>query len=58
MQHKEDMLSWDTLSSQQQLELRESYGRYLDGLPRTCCIETKIERFRRWLEQRNIKYRG
>jgi hypothetical protein len=49
-------LSWEDLSAERQLELREEHGRYLDGLPPTCSLETKIERFRRWLEQRGIRY--
>jgi len=56
MKNDDDMLSWETLSPQRQLELRESYGRYLNGLPPTCSMKSKIERFRRWLEERNIRY--
>jgi hypothetical protein len=39
-----------------QLELRDAYGHYLDSLPPTCSMETKIERFRRWLEEQGIVY--
>ena len=39
-----------------QLELREAYGHYLDSLPPTCSMETKIERFRHWLEEQGIRY--
>jgi hypothetical protein len=47
---------WDSLPGEQQLELGEEYGHYLDSLPPTCSLETKIERFRRWLEARGIAY--
>jgi hypothetical protein len=49
---------WEELTAERQLALRQEYGRYLDRLPPTCSLETKIERFRRWLEQRGIVYRG
>jgi hypothetical protein len=47
---------WDTLSADEQLALREAYGRYLDGLPPTCDLDTKIERFTQWLAERGIRY--
>lgn len=53
-----DLIPWDTLSPEEQLALRETYGRYLDTLPPTCSLETKIERFRRWLGERGIAYDG
>ena len=40
----------------EQLDLREPYARYLDKLPPTCDLDTKIERFRRWLAERGIAY--
>jgi hypothetical protein len=48
---------WEALSAERQLKLREQYGRYLDSLPPTCSLETKIERFRHWLNQRGILYK-
>jgi len=47
---------WETLSSEQQLRLREAYGHYLDTLPPSCSMETKIERFRHWLAEQGVKY--
>jgi hypothetical protein len=47
---------WESLSMDRQLELRDAYGHYLDSLPPTCSMETKIERFRRWLEEQGIVY--
>lgn len=47
---------WRDLSAQEQLELREAYGRYLDELPPTCDLDTKIERFRQWLAERGVIY--
>lgn len=47
---------WEALSPEQQLRLREAYGHYLDTLPPSCSMETKIERFRHWLAERGVKY--
>ena len=50
---------WNDLSQDEQLAVREEYGHYLDSLPPTCSMETKIERFRTWLrERKGIEYRG
>lgn len=49
---------WENLTPDRQLSLRQEYGMYLDSLPPTCSMESKIERFRRWLEQRGIVYKG
>ncbi|MEN8174938.1 MAG: hypothetical protein ABFS23_04200 [Pseudomonadota bacterium] len=46
-----NFIKWSDLSDAGQLRLREDYGRYLDSLPPTCSLETKIERFRRWLRE-------
>lgn len=48
---------WEGLTPEEQLQLREAYGHYLDTLPPTCSLETKIERFRRWLAERGVDYR-
>jgi len=49
---------WDSLDPDEQTAIRIEYGRYLDSLPPTCSLETKIERFRNWLrEQKGIDYR-
>jgi hypothetical protein len=47
---------WHQLSAAEQLALREAYGRYLDTLPPTCDLSTKLERFRQWLAERGITY--
>jgi hypothetical protein len=47
---------WERLSSEKQIALREEYGHYLDSLPPTCSLETKIERFRQWLAERGIEW--
>jgi hypothetical protein len=51
-----NLTPWDSLPEDRQLELREQYGRYLDALPPTCSLDSKIERFRRWLRERGIGY--
>jgi hypothetical protein len=47
---------WPTLSSEEQLALREAYGRFLDTQPPSCDLEVKRERFRAWLADRRIRY--
>jgi hypothetical protein len=42
---------WGLLEHEEQTAIRIEYGRYLDSLPPTCSMETKIERFRSWLRQ-------
>jgi hypothetical protein len=48
---------WEDLDAEERLALREAYDRYLGGLPPTCHLEEKVERFRRWLAERQIGYR-
>ena len=52
------LVSWDTLSSDRRVKLREEYGYYLETLPPTCSLETKVEQFRRWLEKKGVAYPG
>jgi hypothetical protein len=47
---------WSDLKVEEQIALREAYGHYLDSLPPTCSVEAKIERFRRWLAERDVRY--
>jgi hypothetical protein len=51
------MRDWHGLDDGEQTELRVAFGHYLDTLPPTCSLETKIERFRRWLAERGVDYR-
>jgi hypothetical protein len=48
---------WASLATDEQLALREAFGRYLDSLPPTCSLETKIARFQGWLAERGVRYR-
>ena len=49
---------WNSLDSDEQTAIRVEYGLFLDTLPPTCSLETKIERFRNWLrEHKGIEYR-
>jgi hypothetical protein len=52
------LIPWELLSADRQFELREAYGRHLDSLPPTCSMETKVQRFRRWLEAQGVSYNG
>ncbi len=49
---------WAELGEEEHTRLQIAYGRYLDSLPPTCSLDTKIERFRRWLADQGITYRG
>ncbi len=49
---------WRSLSSEQQVQIQVEYGHYLDSLPPTCSLETKIERFQHWLVERGNDYPG
>ena len=47
------MRDWDARDTDEQIALRIEYGHYLDSLPPTCSMETKIERFR---EHKHINF--
>jgi hypothetical protein len=49
---------WHDLSDDEQIALRVAFGHHLDGLPATCSMETKVERFQSWLAARGIHYPG
>jgi hypothetical protein len=51
-----ELRPWEQLSSDRQLALREAYGRYLDGLPPTCDLATKEQRFRAWLAEQGVDW--
>jgi hypothetical protein len=50
------LTDWESLPVDRQLELKVAFGWYLDALPPTCSLETKIERFRAWLRERGIRH--
>ena len=47
---------WEALSATEQLQLREAYGHYLDSLPPTCDLQTKLARFTAWLAEHGVRY--
>ncbi|MCB1757724.1 MAG: hypothetical protein KDJ38_19550 [Gammaproteobacteria bacterium] len=52
------LTDWDSLDAEEQTRIQVEYGYYLDTLTPTCSLETKIERFRRWLKaEKGIRYR-
>ncbi|WP_058555744.1 hypothetical protein [Thiohalocapsa sp. ML1] len=57
MQQDSPRRDWAALEDAEQTELRVAFGHYLDALPPTCSLDTKIERFRTWLAARGIDYR-
>jgi hypothetical protein len=57
MSNERELRDWSQLHPDEQNSVRIEYGRYLDSLPPTCSMDTKIERFRRWLrEEKGIDY--
>jgi hypothetical protein len=54
--HPTRLSPWADLTAEQQLRLREEYGRYLDTLPRTCDLGVKLDRFRGWLAERGVRF--
>jgi len=46
----EALTPWEHLSSERHIDLRDEYSHNMDSLPPTCSLETKIERFRHWLQ--------
>ncbi len=47
---------WDSLDVEEQTDLRVAFGHYLDTLPPTCSLETKVQRFRSWLQDHGVDY--
>jgi hypothetical protein len=54
---KSELIAWESLSQDQQIALRERFGHYLDNLPPTCSLATKVARFQYWLEEQGVSYR-
>jgi hypothetical protein len=50
------LVPWESLNQEQQIALRERFGYYLDNLPPTCSLATKIARFQYWLEAQGVAY--
>jgi hypothetical protein len=50
-----ELTASNQLSSERHTRLRIEYGHYLESLPSTCSLETRIERFRSWLQERDIR---
>ena len=49
---------WDSLEPDEQTSIQVEYGYYLDRLPPTCSMESKIERFRNWLKsEKGVHYK-
>ena len=51
---QQQLRRWDRLSADEQLALRESYGRHMDAQTPTSDLELKLEHFRRWLAERSV----
>lgn len=50
------MRDWKDLHRDEQIKLLIEYGYYLDELPPTCSMQSKEERLRDWLAQREVVY--
>lgn len=54
-----ELRDWESLDAEEQTQLQVEYGYYLDSLPPTCSMQTKVERFRHWLKtEKAVDYRG
>ncbi len=53
---KRELRPWESLDPQEQTDLREAFGHYLDTLPPTCSLDQKVERFRSWLQNHGVDY--
>jgi hypothetical protein len=59
VQDSSKLRDWDSLEAEEQTSIQVEYGYYLDTLPPTCSLESKIERFRHWLKtEKNIHYKS
>ena len=47
---------WRSLTSAEQTALQIAYQEALDREPPTCSLDTKIERFSRWLAERGVEF--
>lgn len=50
------MTRWPDLSTDEQLKLREAYGRDPDCQTGTCSMDAKIAQFANWLAVREIEF--
>lgn len=55
MEH-DGLTSWKDLTARERSQLQGEYQIELDALPPTCSMETKVERFARWLQQRGVAF--
>jgi hypothetical protein len=51
-----DLVRWSDLPPQRRTELQIAYQAELDALPPTCSLETKVERFARWLADQGVAF--
>jgi hypothetical protein len=48
--------SWDGFDTEEQTDLCVAFGHYLDSLPPTCSLETKVESFRSWQKDHGVDH--
>lgn len=51
-----DLIAWNSLPPDEQLRLREDYGRDPDCQTGTCSLDDKIARFSDWLAARGVAF--
>ena len=52
----DQLKNWDELTDEEQDRLLDAFGFYLDQLPPTCSMESKVARFRHWLRENGVNY--
>ena len=50
--------AWDSLTPEQEVELRVAFGHHLDRLPPSCSLDTKLQRFQAWLAERGVRFQA
>ena len=56
MQQPADLKPWSSLSAEERDALQAAYQVVLDKEPPTCSLDTKVERFARWLATQGVAF--
>lgn len=53
---QQEPVEWNDLDKESQTQLLVDYGYYLEGLPPTCDLDEKNNRFVSWLKNKGVAY--